>query len=329
VIRFENVSFNYPFRPDLAVSDVSLRVRPGELVLVTGASGCGKSTLVRLANGFARQHFQGSVSGRVLIGGRDSAERSVADIARDKAGAMRPGEPVFSAPQAPEVLAVLTAEAAATGADFHGPEALLALPEGLTLAMPGSHQRDNARLALTCWRAMAPALGVAPATSAAAAESAALASVQVPGRFQRIPGSPEFILDGAHNAHGLAALARTLAELDLRPAAVIFSCFKDKDVAAMAPLVASLTTGPVFIPPIAGYDRAADPAALAAALSAAIGPRAVPVADLASALSRATAAGSPVVVCGSLFLLAEFYTTEQAVEKPPSASLLRKVQTLA
>jgi dihydrofolate synthase/folylpolyglutamate synthase len=251
---------------------------------------------------------------------------TVADIARDKAGAMRPGEPVFSAPQTPEVLAVLTREAAATRADFHGPEALLPLPEGLTLAMAGSHQKDNARLALTTWRAMAPRLGVTPDP---AAEAAALAAVQVPGRFQRIPGSPEFILDGAHNAHGLAALARTLAELDLRPAAVIFSCFKDKDVAAMAPLVAALTSGPVFIPPIAGFDRAADPAALAAALSAAIGPRAVPVADLASALSRAAAAGSPVLVCGSLYLLAEFYTTEQAVEKPPSASLLRKVQTLA
>ncbi|SNS07478.1 energy-coupling factor transport system ATP-binding protein [Humidesulfovibrio mexicanus] len=83
MIRFENVCFTYPFRPEPAVSNVSLRVRPGEVVLVTGASGCGKSTLVRLANGFARQHFQGRVSGRVLIGGRDNAERSVSDIARD------------------------------------------------------------------------------------------------------------------------------------------------------------------------------------------------------------------------------------------------------
>ncbi|MHC1752708.1 ABC transporter ATP-binding protein [Humidesulfovibrio sp.] len=95
MIRFENVSFNYPFRPDAAVSGVSLRVRPGELVLVTGASGCGKSTLVRLANGFARQHFQGSVAGRVLIGGRDSAERSVAEIARDMGTLLQEPEAQF------------------------------------------------------------------------------------------------------------------------------------------------------------------------------------------------------------------------------------------
>lgn len=95
MIRFENVSFSYPFQSGAAVADVSLCVRPGEVVLVTGASGCGKSTLVRLANGFARQHFQGSVSGRVLIGGRDNAERSVAEIARDMGTLLQEPEAQF------------------------------------------------------------------------------------------------------------------------------------------------------------------------------------------------------------------------------------------
>lgn len=95
MIRFENVSYNYPFRAEQAVTDVSLCVRPGEVVLVTGASGCGKSTLVRLANGFARQHFQGRISGRVLVAGRDNAERSVGEIARDMGTLLQEPESQF------------------------------------------------------------------------------------------------------------------------------------------------------------------------------------------------------------------------------------------
>jgi energy-coupling factor transport system ATP-binding protein len=95
VIRFDDVSFSYPFQPAPAVSDVSFRVRPGEVVLVTGASGCGKSTLVRLANGFALQHFQGSITGRVRIAGRDNAERSVSEIARDMGTLLQEPEAQF------------------------------------------------------------------------------------------------------------------------------------------------------------------------------------------------------------------------------------------
>ena len=51
MIRLENVSYTYPFQDRPAVEDVSLHVRPGEIVLCTGASGCGKSTLIRLVNG--------------------------------------------------------------------------------------------------------------------------------------------------------------------------------------------------------------------------------------------------------------------------------------
>lgn len=95
MIRFDNVSFQYPFQPAPAVSDVSLRVRPGEVVLVTGASGCGKSTLVRLANGFALGHFRGGVTGRVRIAGRDNAERGVSEIARDMGTLLQEPEAQF------------------------------------------------------------------------------------------------------------------------------------------------------------------------------------------------------------------------------------------
>jgi ATP-binding cassette subfamily B protein len=48
-VRFENVSFRYPSRPDaLALADFSLEVRPGETVALVGPSGAGKSTVLQL-----------------------------------------------------------------------------------------------------------------------------------------------------------------------------------------------------------------------------------------------------------------------------------------
>ena len=83
MIRFERVTYTYPFQTCPAVSDISFSVRPGELVLCTGASGCGKSTLMRLANGLCPHYFQGTLEGRVLIGGEPTDARPINAIARE------------------------------------------------------------------------------------------------------------------------------------------------------------------------------------------------------------------------------------------------------
>jgi iron(III) transport system ATP-binding protein len=56
------------FGPTRAVEDVSLELRPGELVGVLGPSGCGKTTLLRLIAGFERPD-----AGEVVVGGRPVA----------------------------------------------------------------------------------------------------------------------------------------------------------------------------------------------------------------------------------------------------------------
>lgn len=82
MICFENVTYTYPFSSVPAVRDISFRVRPGELVLVSGQSGCGKSTLMRLANGLCPGYFRGELKGQVFIDGHGTADMSPGEIAR-------------------------------------------------------------------------------------------------------------------------------------------------------------------------------------------------------------------------------------------------------
>ena len=65
MLRFEDVSYTYPFQDSPAVSHISLHVKPGEVVLCTGASGCGKSTLLRLILGLDEEY-----EGRILLNGQ-------------------------------------------------------------------------------------------------------------------------------------------------------------------------------------------------------------------------------------------------------------------
>ena len=82
MLRFDHVTYRYPFQSRPAVNDISFSVRPGELVLCTGPSGCGKSTLIRLANGLCPKYYRGTLEGKVTLGGDSTAALSLPDIAR-------------------------------------------------------------------------------------------------------------------------------------------------------------------------------------------------------------------------------------------------------
>ncbi len=186
------------------------------------------------------------------------------------------------------------------------------------LGLAGPHQFANAQLALAGWSGLARAQGRAVSADAC---RTGLASAHIPGRLQSVPARgrhPALLLDGAHNEDGLAALAAALRASGLlpprcpAPVAVIFTCLQDKALDRLAPLVRQLTHGPVFVPELPGHPRARP----AIEVAAAIGGGARPLPDLASALDAAGAlfradAGenaAPVLLCGSLFLLADFYT---------------------
>lgn len=87
MIKFDNVSYRYPFQKTWAVKNLDLEVLPGKVLLVTGVSGCGKTTLMRLANGLCPHYYAGEILGHVTVFGEDSQKASVSAIS-DKVGTL-------------------------------------------------------------------------------------------------------------------------------------------------------------------------------------------------------------------------------------------------
>ena len=239
----------------------------------------------------------------------DVLGNSLQSITQDKAAAMRKNIPAITARQSPEVLHCLLNISRRIESPLLRAEAMCTIPPDWKLGLQGVHQYANATLALGSWMELARRFNwpVHEAQVRAGLENAFIA-----GRLQRIPARqslPDILLDGAHNTHAFAALRAALTELGITPRAVIFSCLADKDLEGMAPLVLDVAMGaPLLIPPVAANKRAAPPVRIAAKL----GNTACAMPSLKAALDTAkqwdTSPRAPVLICGSLYLLAEFFT---------------------
>ena len=107
-------------------------------------------------------------------------------------------------------------------------------------ALRGANQLLNAAGALAAFEALRERLPVP-----AQAVRQGLAAVELPGRFQIVPGQPTLVLDVAHNPHAVAALAANLDQMGYFPRThAVFGAMADKDLSAiverMAPLVAGV-----------------------------------------------------------------------------------------
>ena len=159
------------------------------------------------------------------------------EIGREKAGIFRPGRPaVIADPDPPRSVLETPARQLLIGRDFGftseqlqwsywGPGARrggLAYP-----ALRGRIQLANAAAAIC-------ALGTLELPVAMQDVRRGLAEVEIPGRFQVLPGRPQVILDVAHNAQAAKVLAQNLFDAGFAPETIaVCGMLRDKDIAAV------------------------------------------------------------------------------------------------
>jgi dihydrofolate synthase/folylpolyglutamate synthase len=212
---------------------------------------------------------------------------TLAKIAAEKAGIIKPRIPVVSAPQAPPAAAVLTQRAQACGSSIHFVDA----PSPYPVALEGAHQRWNAALAEAAIHASA--LDCPPEAIARG-----LATVQWPARFQRV--GERTIIDGAHNRHSAEALVSTWRTVfGATKAHLVFGALRDKDSPSMLQVLEEIASSFSFVP--VKNERSADPAYFLKQTSL----PARTFASLELALASTLENSAPVLVTGSLFLAGE------------------------
>lgn len=163
----------------------------------------------------------------------------------------------------------------------------------LPLGLPGSHQRQNAALALAALRAL-PHFEY---TDEAVARG--LAATRWPGRFDEV--RPGVVMDGAHNPHAMRTLVACWRErFGSAKAHCIFAGSADKDLdtvlGLLAPIVCDWALPPVQSP------RILPPAELLPKVRAAGATNISTPPTLAAALEHTP---TPTLICGSFFLLGE------------------------
>ncbi len=220
-------------------------------------------------------------------------------IALEKTGIVRAGRPLVSGVVQPDVVAVLRARCDVTGATWIDAREA-SLPSGVRLSLDGTHQRDNARVAVATFQAFSQELGNAPDSRAM---RQGLETARWPGRLQLVSGAPSILLDGAHNVAGAEALAAHLALRGGPKPVMLFAAMADKDLSGiLGPLIPRVASVVATQP---GVARAADSKDIAAAARA-LGLPAGAEPDPVRALEKARALAGPgglVLVAGSLYLV--------------------------
>jgi dihydrofolate synthase/folylpolyglutamate synthase len=155
---------------------------------------------------------------------------TLAQIAAEKAGIIKPDVPVITMTQTAEALDVIARTAEERGA----PLTIIDTPCPAETGLPGPHQRWNAAMAVAALHAAGFELETDVITRG-------LREVQWPARFQTVGA---YIIDGAHNIDAARVLAQTWREqFGDQPAEIILGAVSGKDTAAvlreLAPIAAS------------------------------------------------------------------------------------------
>ncbi len=218
---------------------------------------------------------------------------TLADIAGEKAGIIKAGVPVVSAPQQPEANKVIRFRAAECGARLRFVnEAYSRSP----VALSGRHQKNNAAVAIT-------AIQAANIHVDEGAIVRGLAAIEWPARFQK--WDERTVIDGAHNPGAARVLTRTWREVfGDQKTTLVLAVLSDKDLRSICEALAPIA-GSVILPGIRS-ERAAPPEELAKVVSD-ITP-ALPCSitpTVGDALVLARAHPNPILITGSLHFAGE------------------------
>ena len=258
---------------------------------------------------------------------------TLADIAREKGGIIKPGVPVVISKVASESRDVLCDLARRAGSatymldrDFtvcDEPNGTIAYQGSawrlvnLRLGLRGRFQQQNAACALAALELIHTSLPVS--------EDSLRWGLRVatwPGRLDVVSEHPLVVLDGAHNPQAIETLTAELPSvLQGKRVKLLFSVMRDKDWRTMVPMLARIAAEVVVAR--VQQARAEDPAVLQAAFAPFCPVRLIANAREACRQLMAEARpGDAVVVCGSLFLVGEVYP----LFAPAAAPFLQRMQ---
>jgi dihydrofolate synthase/folylpolyglutamate synthase len=251
--------------------------------------------------------------------------KSLASIAKEKAGIFKSGVPVVSAPQVPEVKRVLKKAAEESnsplkvaGDDYEysirfesarpwGPHTRLSMKtptsryEHLHVPLLGEHQAINCGLALGLLDTLKDQ-GLEIDDQKA---MAGLSGLTLAGRMEIISDDPRILVDGAHNASSMEALMRAIGQnIPYDSMVVIFGCAKDKDIPGLMRFVQLGADKVIFT--TAGTARSMDPEDLAAAYAEVTGKMSQVAHTLDDAMAiacRAISKDDLITITGSFYLV--------------------------
>ena len=313
--------------------------RPGEIGRLPPESGRRGGSQARLAQALDFAVYEVGLGGRldstnivepevavitpVDFDHENFLGHSIEEIAGEKAGIIKPGAWVVSAPQRPEARAVIAARARERGARLVETDALWRLSEvtaregfyraaasrtggdyeiAIAPSLPGRFQVQNALTAATA-ALLLRERGFAIAESAI---TAGISSARWPGRLERISEHPAIYLDGAHNPAAARELKAFWEEnFAGRRIHLIYGAMRDKAVDEVAGLLFPLAESVFLTQP---RQSRAISAPLLAEMTAGLARRSTTIPDPTEALDAAlatAAAGDVIFVTGSLFLVGD------------------------
>ncbi|RUA17539.1 MAG: bifunctional folylpolyglutamate synthase/dihydrofolate synthase [Clostridia bacterium] len=247
---------------------------------------------------------------------------TIAAIAAEKAGIIKPDVPVITGPQTPVALSVIQRVAKEVGAplvrlgvewrwrlreqrpdglllDIFGPDSTIT---DVSVPLTGAHQAINATLAVALASSIAdPAYPLSPATI-----RRGLAHTYWPGRLEQFGQQPRIVLDSAHNRESATRLKDALKIFPHQRLFLLFGASSDKDIDGMLDILGFGAAEIILTRSF--HPRAADVPTMARIARKRFPRKMIHLTeDVAPALSLALSRAHPddlILVAGSIFVVA-------------------------